>query len=536
MRINRLLVCGLILAVLAVYAACRKVDMPKEKVELTMDQKREKFFSRHPSSDKHVQFINLWLNKMNVNNDFVKLTTERVGIPRWDKAMLYRTSSAGSRGNSDSAIITFIPFVRDGQDYVNASLMVITTATDTTTSWLCDWQYLAYNFNPPTGSPITAIQVFTFFAKFDRHVFGRRQFSITDNRLLNCLVGMAVDTSKNYIIELDSVNGAARTESMGVPDPTCIAVLEYQQLHYTVIYHMIGDWCIIDEITWGNTPPPGNGGSGGSGGGGGTPPPPECEPPVANRGMNAQPPGTGCPPGWQPIPNNPPVVDPCSNSDASSGASATSQYIGLSSTVQQFTPFDLTTTTQPEQFFVVDNISGSNVPGSIQTSTPNGGSISQSVTPNTVIVVHTHPFGGIPGPSAGDYFALASFGSNFQISYIVAYDGAKYAIVINNLSQFQLFTASYASSLNSDGSLYPNSPLGSPFYGLRQLLISQGYSFDEAHERALAYIMNQAGVRLTKAAIGSNTFKKIGIRQKLINGILQTDPNGLPVFENADCP
>lgn len=535
MKINRFLVFGLILVVTTVYTACRKVDIPNEKKEFITDQKWNKFFSQHPSSDKQVQSINLWLSKMNVNSDFVKLTTERVGFPRWDKAMLYRASNAGGRGNADSAIITFIPFVRDGQDYVNASLMVITTATDTTTSWLCDWHYSAYNFNPPASSSISAIEAFIFFAKFDRHVFGRNEFSITDHRLFYCLTGMSVDSNKNYIIRLDSTAVAGRPGVLIAPvDPTCLMVYEYVALGYTVIYHQIGNWCIIDDISFGNTG--GGSGSGTGGGGGGTPPPPECQPPVANRGMNAQPPGTGCPLGWQPIPYNPPIVDPCSNSDASSGASATSQYIGLNSTVQQFASFDLTTTTQPEQFFVVNNISGSNVPGSIQTSTPNGGSISQSVTPNTVIVVHTHPFGGIPGPSAGDYFTLASFGSNFQISYIVAYDGTKYAIVINDLPQFQQFTAHYTSSLNPDGSLDPNSTLGVPFYGLRQLLISQGYSFDEAHERALAFIMNQAGVRLTKAAIGSNTFKKIGIRQKVINGVLQIDLNGFPIFENADCP
>ncbi len=314
MRENRLLTFVIILIVLVVYAACRKTDMPKEKeTKVDVKQIQHKFYYSHPAADPHIKALVGFLQRKNSSSDFIEKTIQRVGLPVWNKAQIYRNGNLAGRGQEDSVTYTYIPFSRENENFVNASLVIQTTPTDTTTSWICDWQYNYYDFNPPTGSSLTAIQVFIFFAKQDNHVFGRRQFSITDNRLLNCLAGMTVDTSKNYVIELDSVDGAARPESMGVPDPTCIVVMEYQQLHYTVTYHMIGDWCIIDEITWGNIPPPGNGGSGGSGGGGGTPPPPECEPPVANRGMNAQPPGTGCPPGWN-VP--PPIVPPTPSEDS----------------------------------------------------------------------------------------------------------------------------------------------------------------------------------------------------------------------------
>ena len=70
--------------------------------------------------------------------------------------------------------------------------------------------------------------------------------------------------------------------------------------------------------------------------------------------------------------------------------------------------------------------------------------------------------------------------------------------------------------------------------GFKQLLISQGYSYDEVHERSLAFIMKQAGITLTKASIGSNTFKKIKKKKKVINGVPQTDSNGLSIYETAD--
>lgn len=64
----------------------------------------------------------------------------------------------------------------------------------------------------------------------------------------------------------------------------------------------------------------------------------------------------------------------------------------------------------------------------------------------------------------------------------------------------------------------------------------QGYTEQEAYERAMAYIMKQAGVTLVKANAGSNTFKKIGLRQKRdANGNPMVNTNGDPIYENADC-
>lgn len=546
---------------IALINGCRKTDRIENIPSVNNTEKR--FFNEHQSSDPLVQAINKFFSRKNETKHFVEKTVSLIGYPRWDKSMLI-SSTITSRGNSeDSVNVVYIPFVRDSQNYVNASMIIRTTPSDTTFRYLCDWEYNDYGIDT-AGTGWNARDIFHVFAMLDRSVFGRNSFRIKDEYLLtqaekDYIINMGLTFDSTVVIyTLQPSQNSSGRNNLLLPVEVCddvMVCIRQQMLGFRI--GGSGRSSTYDPCPQGQTPfiftlcttvmveiPTGGvGGSGsgggnppsGGGGGGSTPPDPDCEGSgTGNRSSNYENP---CGPGWVPIDDDPPPTeDPCSTSDAFSGASATSQYIGLSSTVQQFAPFDLNNTNQPEQFFVVDIINGSNVPGPIQTSTPNGGSINQSVTPNTVMVVHTHPFGALPGPSAGDYFALASFGSNFQISYIVAFDGTKYAIVINNLSQFQQFTANYANSLNPDGSLDPNSPLGSPFYGLRQLLISQGYSYDEAHERALAYIMNQAGVRLTKAATGSNTFKKIGIRQKVVNGIPQTDPNGLPIYENADCP
>jgi uncharacterized protein with ATP-grasp and redox domains len=71
---------------------------------------------------------------------------------------------------------------------------------------------------------------------------------------------------------------------------------------------------------------------------------------------------------------------------------------------------------------------------------------------------------------------------------------------------------------------------------MRNLLVAQGYSQDEAYERTLAFLMKQAGVILEKANAGSDSFKKIGINQmKNPDGSPMVNVNGKPIYEKADC-
>jgi hypothetical protein len=68
------------------------------------------------------------------------------------------------------------------------------------------------------------------------------------------------------------------------------------------------------------------------------------------------------------------------------------------------------------------------------------------------------------------------------------------------------------------------------------LLQQQGYTETDAHARAHAYIMKKyAGVTLVRSPSGSDVFKKIGLRQKVVNGVPQTTAVGDPIYENADC-
>jgi hypothetical protein len=281
---------------------------------------------------------------------------------------------------------------------------------------------------------------------------------------------------------------------------------------------------------------PGSGGGGGTGGGGGggggggnpwNPDPPPCPAPGA--------PATEfCDDnGWEPVIDEP--EDPCDAADELAGSQATLQFMGpVATKVAEFAAFDMTITNQPEQYFLVNEVNGAYVPGPILTSSSTGGSI-QGVTAATHMAVHTHTNGGFPFPSASDFFDLATYTPSFMQNYIIAYDGTKYAMVIGSYTKLQEFVAANPNSISANAGFEPNSTIGMQASIMQARLEAQGYSADEAKERTLAYIMKQAGVTLVKAAAGSNHFKKIGIRRKIVNGQPATDPSGNPIFENADC-
>lgn len=111
MKANRLLVFGSVLAALAVYAACRKMDMPAEKEkEQTLAQKQSKFYNNHPPTDPHVKAISAYLRRVNVKSDFVEKTVQRVGYPIWNKSQVSKTGNLGGRGTEDSVTYVYIPF------------------------------------------------------------------------------------------------------------------------------------------------------------------------------------------------------------------------------------------------------------------------------------------------------------------------------------------------------------------------------------------------------------------------------------------
>lgn len=533
-RITIILILFLATGALLFINACKKSDREMNKKELAALESR--FFNEHISDAHEVQGISNYLQRLNDKDPFIEKLVGGAGFPIWDKTMMVKNykNPAQSRGRGGSgSTVFFIPFAKDNQRVVSAALRVtITPQRDTLVKVL-----LASKYKDTANTGMKPHHLSLLLMKLNNAVYGQNLYKITND------AGFAAFGKNVQYVRISDhppVNMSGR-----------LVLWEYTlTVCYTITYpgfcdgqvHGVGPgenpYCteyLCDSISWYEWEDDGGGGGGGGwpgdggGGGGGNPNP--CRPMPGDNNPCGGGQGSG---GWEPEPiDDADLFPPCDATDRSSGASATVQYISLEPSVAQFPPFDLANNNQKEYYFLVNNVAGSHVPSAIDSLPTTGGSM-QGVNSNTVMVVHTHPVGGYPFPSVADFFGLAQFTSGFMMNYVIAYDGTKYAMVVNSFSQLTHFVSNNASALGSNG-FDPNSTLGIQAAAMRQRLEAQGYSHDEAYERTLAYIMKQAGVTLVKAPVGSNTFKKIGIRQKVENGNPVVDTAGNPVYENADC-
>ncbi len=91
MRINHLLLFGLIVALFTLYIACRKTDLAKEKeAKVDVKQIQHKFYYSHPAADPHIKALVAYLQRKNSSSDFVEKTIQRVGYPIWNKSQIYK--------------------------------------------------------------------------------------------------------------------------------------------------------------------------------------------------------------------------------------------------------------------------------------------------------------------------------------------------------------------------------------------------------------------------------------------------------------
>ena len=320
MKFNRLLFPGIILAGLLVYISCRKIDRQTDKPVNTSTE--SKFFTNHASSNSLVQAITQFVKGENSRYKFVDKLVKQIGYPYWDKATIVSKSHIGvvNRANTeDSVNITYIPFVRDSQNYVNASLLIKTSPSDTAFQFLLDWQYASYGFDT-TSQDWNGRDIFNLFASFDKEVFGRSAFQITDNRLFG-----EPDSGKIVVVKIRPQQQTQQRANILISVTMC----NYVAVCYGPAWY--NSWCDGDctedceyythtetecttfwiEDGWtpgggGTGGGSGSGGGGGSGNGGWNPPP--C-PGGTVRGATYE----NCTPGWiPPGEGGPTPPDPCS--------------------------------------------------------------------------------------------------------------------------------------------------------------------------------------------------------------------------------
>jgi hypothetical protein len=187
----------LLLLIVSTYISCRKTDIqsgPGANNALSPIENR--FITSHRGPDATEQTIVDFVQRQNSKKPFIEQTVKQIGYPRWDKAIKTKkaaksisiraasttTNQPNTVTSQDGYDIYYVPFVRDSQNYVNASMVIKASPTDTSISYLCDWQYR----NKPHGSPSvpsTAESYAMFFMMLDKHTLGHTEFNITDMSL-----------------------------------------------------------------------------------------------------------------------------------------------------------------------------------------------------------------------------------------------------------------------------------------------------------------------------------------------------------------
>ncbi len=293
--------------------ACRKIDTSTSPDVNQGSAAENRFFNTHRTTDPTEKKLMEYLRHQNNKLHFVEQTAMQIGFPRWDKIMAFpkqHTSSANLLDNQSDSVY-YIPFVRDSQNYVNATLRVSVAGSDTSFSYLCDWQYSTAT-DSSTGTIGNAEKFAVFFMRMDKEVFNYQRFILKDSSLFkdgrSIVKNIRFDTVDASISNLNSYElmcvMTAVTRWEACPPGSASAVL-VPGCEYTY-------WYQVCWWEWAGDLPDNGGGLGGGGStGGGTPPP--CGGPVgfaAKGNGNTSQYNEPCGPGWEPEPieDEPPLV------------------------------------------------------------------------------------------------------------------------------------------------------------------------------------------------------------------------------------
>ena len=194
------------LVLIIIIDACRKVDINRDK-KPGIDQ-TSRFFTIPALTDSRVKAIAEKIKKQNDQYHFVNDLVKRVGLPKWNKALIAENPNSTNRGaDADSTMdYIYIPFADTA---VEAFLIVGLTETDTLLRLLNKFEYKNFSFDTvQTGTEWTARQMFYMFGYFEKEVLNAKLFVIDDPRLISL-----TDSSKKAIVTLhnNSQSKSSRT-------------------------------------------------------------------------------------------------------------------------------------------------------------------------------------------------------------------------------------------------------------------------------------------------------------------------------------
>jgi hypothetical protein len=281
MKKNKLLLFTVLMISLGMaYMACRKTDRQPESPG--REEIEEKFFGSRPPGSSLIQTTIDYLRRQNDRLHFVEKTVKQIGMPYWDKAIVIKIASPNIPGGKDSTDVVYIPFVRETQNFVNASMIVNLMPGDSSFNYMCDWQYKNYAHGLFEDSKITAEGIALTIMTLDKKVFGHRSYTLLDNTLFSAYLPDSLKGIQSHLEILDSaeknINSRSNVYAAPVPVilscPICVSSY-WQAVFYYNLNGMPGFGNIINENPSSCEM---NCGPGWAASGGGASPPPPSEP------------------------------------------------------------------------------------------------------------------------------------------------------------------------------------------------------------------------------------------------------------------
>jgi len=283
---------------LLIFTACQKSDKLIESSELPKTEviQPEIFFTVHSSSNPAVIGAQNFLKSQNNKHQFIDEFVNRIGMPLWNKALVYENVKPVTRIAStiqeSPATVVYIPFVRDSQIYVDASVLIRMTASDTTYRILCVWQYSDFGFEESDTS-WSARDIFNIFSQLDKSVFGYTKHRIKDGRIFGYpqetqLIATEIPETTNGKVATQSFELECRSRTVCITAPPSTNKV-YSNTGGPATNTVCTTYTTCSLVWTGGDdpgPPPIEGGGGGGGGtgpgdGGPTLPPNPC--PVLSR-------------------------------------------------------------------------------------------------------------------------------------------------------------------------------------------------------------------------------------------------------------
>ncbi|MEZ5034641.1 MAG: hypothetical protein R2796_06605 [Chitinophagaceae bacterium] len=530
---------------------CRKTDKLVETPINTNNNNNsveEKFFNNHVSAEPLVKALNGFLQRTNDSLHFVNTTVSRIGYPRWDKALSFKKPStiAGKGNSADSTTVTYIPFVRDSQNYVNATMVIQSNPIDTSFSYNCDWQY-AQKQNSLNSYKDTAEYYAVFFMVMDKRVFGHNKFNIIDTNLFNN------GTYEPVSIELDTTNSFGRNNVLE-PHQICYPIWIWgwgpctgrTNIQPACLQPIESEYCFTYYVEngGGGTPGDGSGGDGGATGGGengdGTPGDCNGNPTEGNRtAIN-----NTCGPGWEPIPieEEPPPssTDPCDIAKVSAKKMDSIYTLSKADSVLNTIP-NLATEPLEKGFPIYQKfmVNPNDVTDTTFTDIYKSDAV-QTGDSNHILIIanipylylwaamlHTHPPNGYAAHSANDLYSFLNnklYGdSHFEGSFVAASDNSQYAISITDYDKAATFFNTKSSFLDTATNGWKESSLIGKEFDEAKKYFRKEYKNNTnkenlAYEMAMAAVLNSFNTGITLHKKDSNgNFKPIVVKTVIPN-------------------